>query len=94
LAEESDAAEDVAVLEAEVWLDVVRRGLNVAVLAAVEAQGLGGLVVLLRAAGVDVVAAREGPRALVRLDDREDPWGGASLGSTTVRSWTVPRDSS
>jgi hypothetical protein len=41
---------------------VVRRGLNVAVLAAVEAHGLGGLVVLLRAAGLDVVAAREGPR--------------------------------
>ena len=44
-------------LEAEVWLEVVRRGLNVALLAAVEAQALGGLVVLLRAAGLDVVAA-------------------------------------
>jgi hypothetical protein len=57
------------VLEAEVWSEVVRRGLNVALLAAVEAQALGGLVVLLRAAGLDVVAARQGPRAIVRLDD-------------------------
>jgi hypothetical protein len=65
LAEESHPAEDVAVLEADVWLEVVRRGLNVAVLAAVEAQALGGLVVLLRAAGLDVVAAREGPRVVV-----------------------------
>src|SRR5204863_5425421 len=73
LAEESDVTEDVAVLEAEVWLEVVRRGLNVAVLATVEAQALGGLVVLLRAAGLDVVAAREGPRVLVRFDDWEEP---------------------
>src|SRR5262249_56243331 len=68
LAEESDGAETVAVLEAEVWTEVVRRSLNVAVLAAVEAQALGGLLVLLRAAGLDVVAAREGPRVLVRLN--------------------------
>jgi hypothetical protein len=32
------------VLEAGVWTEVVRRGLNVAVLAAVEAQALGGLL--------------------------------------------------
>ena len=56
-------------LEAEVWTEVVRRGLNVAVLAAVEAHALDGLVVLLRAAGLDVVAAREGPVVLVRLDE-------------------------
>jgi hypothetical protein len=68
LAEEADGAETIAVLEAEVWTEIVRRGLNVAVLAAVEAQALGGLVVLLRAAGLDVVAAREGPRVLVRFD--------------------------
>jgi hypothetical protein len=74
LAEEAEPAEDVAVLEAEVWTEVVRRGLNVAVLAAVEAQALGGLVVLLRAAGLDVVAAREGPRVLVRFDDWREPW--------------------
>src|SRR5262249_48357168 len=65
LAEEAELAEEVAVLEAEVWTEVVRRGLNVAVLAAGEAQALGRLVVLLRAAGLDVVAAREGPRVLV-----------------------------
>jgi hypothetical protein len=53
-------------------VEVVRRGLNVAVLAAVEAHGLGGLVVLLRAAGLDAVAAREGPRVVVGLDDGED----------------------
>jgi len=69
LAEESDPAEKIAVLEPDVWGEVVRRGLNVAVLAAVEAQALGGLVVLLRATGLDVVAAREGPRVLVRFDD-------------------------
>jgi hypothetical protein len=68
LAEEADPAEETAVLEPEVWSEVVRRGLNVAVLAAVEAQALGGLVVLLRAAGLDVVAAREGPRVVVGLD--------------------------
>jgi replication protein len=69
---EGDAADEVAVLEAGVWVEVVRRGLNVAVLAAVEAHGLGGLVVLLRAAGLDAVAAREGPRVVVGLDDGED----------------------
>jgi hypothetical protein len=53
LAEEAEPAEEIAVLEAEVWTEVVRRGMNVAVLAAVEAQALGGLVVLLRAAGLD-----------------------------------------
>ena len=47
-------------LEAEVWLEVMRRGLNVAVLAAVEVQALGGLVVVPRAAGLGVVAARRG----------------------------------
>jgi hypothetical protein len=74
------------VLEAEVWTEVVRRGLNVAVLAAVEARcgacdksnylvgALGGLVVLLRAAGLHVVAAREGPRVLVRFDEGDEPW--------------------
>lgn len=54
---------------------MVRRGLNVAVLAAVEANALGGLVVLLRAAGLDVVAAREGPRVIVRFDeDWRESW--------------------
>jgi hypothetical protein len=64
-----------------VWTEVVRRDLSVALLAAVEAQvlardesnylvgGLGGLLVLLRTAGLDVVAAREGPRVVVRFDD-------------------------
>jgi hypothetical protein len=42
LAEEADPAEEVAVLEAEVWSEAVRRGLNVVVLAAVEAPALGG----------------------------------------------------
>jgi hypothetical protein len=75
LAKEADPAEEVAVVEAEVWTEVVRRGLNVGVLAAVEAQGLGGLVVLLRAAGIDVVAAREGPHVVVRLaDPGEEAW--------------------
>jgi hypothetical protein len=75
LAEESEPAEEIAVLEPEVWLEVVRRRLSIAVLAAVEAEALGGLVVLLRAAGLDVVAAREGPRVIVRLaDDWGRPW--------------------
>ena len=52
LADEAEPAEEIAVLEPEVWREVVRRGLNVAVLAAVEAQALGGLVVLLRASGL------------------------------------------
>ena len=51
----------------EVRTEVVRPGLNAAVLAAVEAQALGGLVVLLRAAGLDVVAARERPRVVVMI---------------------------
>ncbi len=38
LAEEADLAEEIAALEPDVWGEVVRRGLNVAVLAAVEAQ--------------------------------------------------------
>jgi len=72
----SDAAEEIAVLDGEVWHEVVRRGLNVAVLAAVEAQALGGLVALLRTAGLDVVAAREGPRVVVRCDEHwEAPRG-------------------
>jgi hypothetical protein len=74
LAEESDQAEEIAVLEPEVWTEIVRCGLNVAVLAAVEAQALGGLVVILRVAGLDVVAAREGPRVIVRLDDWGERW--------------------
>jgi hypothetical protein len=75
LAEEAEPAEEIAVLEPEVWTEVVRRGLNVAVLAAVEAKALGGLVVLLRAAGLDVVAGKEGPRVVVSLvDGREDAW--------------------
>lgn len=61
-------------LEPEVWSEVVRRGLYVSVLAAVEAEALGGLVVLLRAAGLDVVAAREGPRVVLRLDDGRELW--------------------
>ena len=52
--------------------EVVRRGVNVAVLAAVEAEALGGLVVLLGAAGLDVGAAREGPQVRVRFDEN---WG-------------------
>jgi hypothetical protein len=40
--------------------------------AAVEAHALGGLVVLLRAAGLEVAAAREGPQVIVRF---EDDWG-------------------
>jgi hypothetical protein len=41
----------------------------------VEAKALAGLVVLLRAAGLDVVAAREGPHVVVRLAEQsEDMW--------------------
>jgi hypothetical protein len=69
LAEEADPAEEVALLEPDVWGEVVRRGLNVAVLAAVEARALGGLVVLLRAAGLDAVAAKEGSHVMVCLAD-------------------------
>ena len=43
LAEESDPAETVAALEPDVWTDVVRGGLSVAVLAAVEAQALANV---------------------------------------------------
>ena len=74
-------------LEAEVWSEVVRRGLNVAALAAVEAQGLGGLVVLLRAAGLGVVAARKGLRVVVRLDaDWWEPWREASITAAPLRA--------
>jgi hypothetical protein len=54
LAEEAEPAEEIAVLEVEVWSEVVRRGRNVGVLATVEAPALAGLVVLLRAVGLDV----------------------------------------
>jgi hypothetical protein len=40
-----------------------------------EAEALGGLVVLLRAAGLDIIASREGARVLVRFDDRVLPSG-------------------
>jgi hypothetical protein len=87
LAEESESAEEIAVLEAEVWTEVVRRGLNVVVLPAVEEQALGRLVVLLRAAGLDVVAAREGPRVLI------DSTTGRSRGSSqAIGAAGVARD--
>jgi hypothetical protein len=41
----------------------------------VEAQALGGLIVLLRAAGLDVIVARERARVLGRIDERVLPSG-------------------
>lgn len=67
IAAEVDPAVPVASIDADVWRELVRRRLSVATLAAVEAQGLGGLVVLARAAGVLVEVVREdrGPPRVV-----------------------------
>ena len=58
---------NVAAIAPDVWRELVRRGLTVLALAAVEAQGLGGLVVLVRAAGLDVGLEQQdlGPPRLV-----------------------------
>jgi hypothetical protein len=54
----------------------VSRRLSVAALGAVEAQGLGGLLVLVRAAGLAVEVERRdlGPQQLVLFDPGWD-WG-------------------
>ena len=62
----------------------VRGGLNVAVLVAGEAQALGGLVMPLGAAGLDVVAAWEGPGAILRHGEDCDYWEAGSALLTRV----------
>ena len=60
LAAASQPGEEVAAVSAEVWLAVVAGGLLVPVLTAVEERGLGGLVVMLRAAGLTAKVERRG----------------------------------
>jgi len=52
---------------------------------AVEAQALGGLMVRLHAAGLDVVAARDGPRVIVSLDEERRIPGA----SANARRWSA-----
>jgi hypothetical protein len=61
---------NVAAVAPDVWRELVRRRLSVAALEAVEARGLGGLVVLVRAAGMDAGVERQdlGPPQLVLFD--------------------------
>jgi hypothetical protein len=70
VAAEVDPAVNVAAIAPDVWRELVRRRLSVAALEAVEARGLGGLVVLVRAAGLDVGLERQdlGPPQLVLSD--------------------------
>jgi hypothetical protein len=72
IAAEVDPAVNVAAIAPDVWQELVRRRLIVPVLGAVEARGLGGLVVLVWAAGIDAGVERQdrGPPELVLLD----PW--------------------
>jgi hypothetical protein len=72
IAAEHEPAVNIAAISPDVWRELVRRQLSVAALGAVEAQGLGGLVVLVRAAGLDVGLERQdlGPPQLVLFE----PW--------------------
>ncbi len=76
IAAEHEPAVNVAAIATDVWRELVRRRLSVAALSAVEAQGLGGLVVLVRAAGIDVGVELQdvGPPALVLLDPAGGGW--------------------
>jgi hypothetical protein len=63
----------VVALGPQVWRALVAHGLTVAALAAAEERGLGGLVVLPRAAGLPVEArGRDGPSLLTLAG--EDEW--------------------
>jgi hypothetical protein len=70
IAAEHEPATNIAAISPDVWRELVCRRLSVAALEAVEAQGLGGLVVLVRAAGLDVGLERQGlgPPQLVLFD--------------------------
>jgi hypothetical protein len=72
IAAEHEPAVNVAAISPDVWRELVSRRLSVAALEAVEARGLGGLVVLVRAAGMDVEVVGQdlGPPHLVLFD----PW--------------------
>jgi hypothetical protein len=78
IAAEHESAVNIAAISPDVWRELVRRRLSVAALEAVEARGLGGLVVLVRAAGLDVDLERQdlGPPQLVLFDPiGEGGWG-------------------
>ena len=70
IAAEHEPAVNIAAISPDVWRELVRRRLSVAALGAVEARGLGGLIVLMRAAGIDVGLERQdlGPPELVLFD--------------------------
>jgi hypothetical protein len=76
IAAEHEPAVNIASISPDVWRELVRRRLSVAALEAVEARGLGGLLVLVRAAGMDVGLERQdlGPPQLVLFDPISE-WG-------------------
>ncbi|MGD9696501.1 MAG: protein rep [Thermoleophilia bacterium] len=80
IAAEHEPAAPVAVIAPTVWRLLVHRRLAVAALQAVEARGLGGLLVLLSSAGlqVDAVAGDTGPPT-VRSRRRGDDGGPGDL---------------
>ena len=59
--DDPEPAVAVAAISPDVWREIVSRRLSVAALEAVEARGLGGLVVLLRTAGLPVEVERHDP---------------------------------
>jgi hypothetical protein len=73
IAAESEPAEDVVAVSADVWRELVARRLSVLALVAVEERGLGGLVILARSVGlpVEVVATGNGPPRLTLHQSRE-----------------------
>jgi hypothetical protein len=74
IAAEHEPAVNIASISPDVWREMVIRRLSVAAIGAVEARGLGGLLVLVRAAGMPVEIERQdlGPPQLVLFDPR---WG-------------------
>jgi hypothetical protein len=74
IAAEHEPAVNIAAISLDVWRELVRRRPSVAAIDAVEAQGLGGLLVIVRAAGMAVEVERRdlGPPQLVLFDPRQE----------------------
>jgi hypothetical protein len=83
IAAEHEPAVNIAAIAPDAWRELVRRRLSVAALEAVEARGLGGLVVLVRADGLEVGLERQdlGPPQLVLVDSSSDERGVLDAGA-------------